>query len=288
MNVLVIGNTSILGERVIDQLKKNNNLNIYTAGRRGNVDLLIDLENEELIEPNGFIFDQIIHCVASFNDDTIGGFIKNAKVNSIGSIKIVDLALKTKCKKIIYISSTSIYQHIDNEYYNSYAITKKHGGEYLKLLCQQHDIKLLELLPSQIYDEFSNQKKHQGLFYFIINQASKGNKLTIDGREDVNRNMIFIGDLVNVIEKCLFTDITGAYPCCSPINYKISEIVELVYREFNKKALYKFDETKVSLKKIYIPDNKNELYDLINYYPKIDLIQGINLIKQNSYETVGL
>ncbi|WP_042471125.1 NAD-dependent epimerase/dehydratase family protein [Bacillus ndiopicus] len=284
MNILVVGNTSIVGKRVIEQLKKNTKCIVYVTGRNKKADIFFDLENEQL-EDNvkGYNFDVIINCAASFDDDSIKGSLKNLKINTMGAVKIVDLALNTKCRRIINLSSISMYSNKENEYYNSYGISKSFASEYFKLLCKQYNIDFCELLPSQIYDEAGEQKKHQGLLYSIIDQVSKKSEITFWGNLDVKRNYIFIKDLVNIIEKVIFSDITGSYPCCYIKSYTLSEIVKIASKVFEQKIQYTFDAKKESLKTIYIPETSYELYEQINYTPQVDLEKGLKLIKKTLY-----
>lgn len=281
MNILVIGNTSIVGKRVIDQFKSRSNCFVYTAGRNMEADIYLDLEDENFIgNVEEYKFDVIVHCAASFEDDSIEGCIKNLKINTVGAIRVVDLALKTQCQRVVYLSSISAYSSKNNEFYNSYGMSKKFAGEYFKMLCNQYKIEYLELLPSQIYDEASEQEKHQGLLYFIIKQASKGEEITFFGEVDVKRNFIFIGDLLNIIERVTFSTITGSFPCCYPESYKLSEIATMAYHTFGFSNFYKFDGSKENLKTIYIPEKSCRLYELINYMPQVSLKVGIQLIKQ--------
>lgn len=285
MNILVVGSSSMVGKRVIKRLKKNEVNNVYTAGRDENdADIFIDLQKmEPKIMSNNLNVDVIIHCAASFSGDDVDGCIKNGIINTIGTIRIAELAIKLKCKKIIYVSTIFSYKHVDNEYYGSYGISKKHGAEYLELICRNAGINFIELLVSQIYDEYGEAKKHQSFFYNIIDKASRGEEITIYGNLDATRNFLFIEDLVAIIERIINKKKIGKFYCCFPRSYKISEVAKVAYSVFGNSGKVNFDLTKDRLKKVYIPSDYDNLYNSINYTPQTDLFKGISLIRTVLY-----
>lgn len=278
MKILITGNTSIVGKSLIKKLKEKNHT-LYTLGRNSQADIYMDLSSDENWNNiDNQEFDLIIHCAASLGMDSVN----NVKTNVLGSLKVIDIAIKSKCKKIIYISTIFTCDELENEYYNSYGISKKFAGEYLSFLCKENDIAYLELLPSQLYDDKGLQIKHQQMFYFIISQASKANEIVLYGNRDVLRNYLFLEDFINIISNCIEKNVRGKYFCCHPKSYKLSEVVKIAYEVFKKPLKYKFDKTKDNIKSVYLPKN-NELYELIGYYPKVDLREGIELIKKKLY-----
>lgn len=283
MKILIIGNTSIVGKKIIKQLESKKDIEIFTAGRSNKPDILLDFDKYSLPgNIDNYKFDLIIHCVANFEEDSVRGSINNIKVNTLGAVNVVEIAIKTKCKRIISLSSISTISHSTNEYYNSYGISKKAASDFFQLLSKEYDIEYLELSPSQIYDDTGEQKKHQSLLYYIIAKASRGENITFYGERDVERNYIFLSDLVNIIEIAALSKITGTFYCCYPKNYKISEIARIAFNIFGHPIQYNFDYNQENLKTIFIP-NDNKLYELINYTPKIDLEEGMMLIKQKLY-----
>lgn len=285
MNILVIGNNSMIGKRLINQLRNQGINNVFTAGRNGNdLDIYIDFEKMDTKILNKDIkVDVIVHCAASFYGDDTEGCTKNVIINSLGAIQIANLSTKLNCKKIIYLSSIFTYKHIENEYYGSYGISKKHGSDYLELICKNEGIDFVELICAQIYDEFGEAKKHQPLFYYIIDKASRGEDIIIYGDLDVTRNFLHVRDLVDIIIRLIDSEIVGSFPCCDLQNYSLSQIASIAYEVFEKKGEICFDSMKENIKKVYIPTDRIKIFNLVNYIPQIDLYHGIRLIKKNLY-----
>ncbi|KPV59752.1 hypothetical protein QJ48_09170 [Paenibacillus sp. A3] len=282
MKIIIVGHTSMVGKRLEEALIKKHE--IITCGRDERSDIYIDLSETHLdsLRDNRLLenVDVIVHCAASFLGNTAEEAITNEIINSVGSLKIGLLAQKVKCKQVIYISSISAYDNVDNEYFGSYGLSKKHGQENLKLICNELGIRYTALLPSQIYDEKGLAQKHQKLFYHFINCAYHGNDINIFGENDAVRNYLYIGDLIEIVVKVVEDKIVGEYPCIYPQSYKLSEIAKFAFEVFGSGGLLKFLKDKPSIPDIFIP-NDIELYKQIHYTPQTDMRTGMTLIKKN-------
>lgn len=139
------------------------------------------------------------------------------------------------------------------------------------------------MICTQIYDEYGEAKKHQPLFYHIIDKASRGEDIIIYGDLDVTRNFLHVRDLVSINIRLIDSGIVGSFPCCNLQNYSLSQIASTAYKVFEKNGEICFDPMKESIKKVYIPSDRIKLFNLINYIPQVDLYQGISLIKKNLY-----
>ena len=75
----------------------------------------------------------------------------------------------------------------------------------------------------------------------------------------------------------------GIFPCVNPISYSVSEVVELIAKVLKRDVEISFDQRKVGLRSIWIPQDFT-LYELLRYYPDINLELGIKMICQaNGY-----
>lgn len=272
----------MVGKRLEEALSKK--YEIITCGRNESSDIYMDLSETHLdsLRDNRLPeeVDVIVHCAASFLGNTAEEAITNEIINSVGSFKIGLLAQKVKCKQVIYISSIFAHGNVENEYFGSYGLSKKHGQENLKLICNELGIRYTALLPSQIYDEKGLAQKHQKLFYHFINCAYHGNDINIFGENDAVRNYLYIGDLIEIIAKVIEGKIVGEYPCIYPQSYKLSEIAKLAFEVFGNGGSVKFLKDKPSIPNTYISEDI-ELYKHIHYTPQTDMRAGLTLIKDN-------
>ncbi len=279
--ILLIGNSSMLGRRIISKLSVNNQ--IFTTGRNDRADVFFDLEHGVSDLPPDLQCSVIVHCAASFGDDTLEGAIKNELINGLGAYHVAKLAVQVKCEQLITISSISVYNHPENEYFGSYSLSKLHGEDILSHYCGISNIQFLSLRLSQMYDETGEARRHQPMFYQIVEKAMHGENIVFYGKKNPLRNFIYVGDVVTIIEQSISKRIGSIFPVVFPESYTLTQISEIAYDVFQKAGRISFLEEKNDIKSIYIPPI-SKLFALIGYTPDTDLRNGISLIRK-SYET---
>lgn len=287
MKVLIVGNKSIVGQRLCRDLSKEHI--VKTTGRTGNPDIYLHLDLPNYREEVGRIneeFDVVIHCAASFRGNDIEDSIDNEMVNSVGALIVGFLAEKVKCKHLIYISTIFTYDVPENGYFGSYGLSKRHGQENLEFMCKRSGIGFTALMPSQIYDEHGLSRKHQPLFYHIIDCALDGRDISFFGSINPVRNFLFVGDLSNIIAKLVNKPIPGTFPCVFPVSYTVSEMAQTAYSVFGTEGQVFFRHEMKDLPTTYIPDD-TRLYQLIGYTPHTDLKSGMLKIRNNMINALG-
>lgn len=273
---LITGNTSMLGKRLAKRL--SGNFRVITAGRKQDADLFLDLADDSPEFPADLRSDVLIHCAASFEDDTLPGIYKNEKINALGVLHVAELAAHVHCRHLIFISSLSAYDHPENEYHGSYGISKSHGEDNLRLVCRIVGIHFTSLRVSQMYDEFGEAKHHQPFLYNLIDRAKSGQDILFYGKKDQTRNYLFVDDVVTVIEKVILKEVYGEYPVLFPESYTLSQIAQTVFRVFGREGRILFDSEKPDIKSVFIPP-LSDLYFRIDYTPQTDLFTGISLLR---------
>ncbi len=277
MKILVIGNTSLVGERLIDELEALGE--VASAGRQGNPDVLFSLTSDEAIR-GGDVFEVIVHCAASFADDSVEGVLQNELVNAAGAARVARLADAVRCRHLIYCGTIFSYQKDENQYLGSYGISKRHGHEILAFACRQNGIRFASLWISQIYDERGKAREHQPALYRMIDDARSGRDLIIPGSSDPGRNFIFLGDLVQMIGRVIARETVGVFPCVNPETLRVSEIAALTLEVFSGSGRVVREPAMADIKSIYIPDGST-LYREIDYLPETSLHDGLHLIREH-------
>lgn len=274
-NVLVIGASSILGRSLVEKFKKNQ---VYTAGRRPGNDVYVDFENGKFSVPKDLRCDYIAHCASSFGgDDPFGGRL-NAIVNIAGIYTVGAISQAVEAKKIVYASSISAYRHPENQYFGSYGISKLHAEEHLALICTWLEISFAAIRYSQFYDDNGLTRKHQPLFFHILNMAKLGRKIVIYGKHDPLRNFLHISDAAAIMERTILSDFIGVAPAIHPRSITLSQFAHLAFKIFGNKPDVEFDASQANLKSIYIPSDLS-LYDQIQREPQIQLQEGLRKLK---------
>ena len=276
MKILINGHSSMIGRRLAQRLSEAHD--VATMGRRAGATFVFDMVGGNSSVPEVGRQDVIIHCAASFNSDSVDGFIANELVNAIGALRMAQIAAASRTSHLIYLSTIFSSDHPNNQYFGSYGLSKRHGKENLEQVCRVLDIGLTTLNLSQVYDESGEAAKHQPFLYKLVSAARSGMDFTIFGKSDPERNYIFVDDVVNIIERVVNERLLGEFSCVFPRSYLISEIAAIAYEVFGCGGQARFDSSKPSLKSTHIPADYR-LYDQLGYHPDIDLRTGLMRIR---------
>ena len=136
------------------------------------------------------------------------------------------------------------------------------------------------MIAAQIYDEFGEARKHQPLFYRIMDAARNGNDFTIYGAADPQRNFLFLGDFAEIVRRVVMRRITGSHPVLHPQSNRLSEIAQTAFQVFGKGGKVMFQRDKPDIPGVYIPA-PGDLPARIEYTPPTGLAAGIELIKNH-------
>ncbi len=278
MKIVIIGNRSMIAKRLGSHF--DGLATVQMTGRNAEAEVQFDLESNYAFDERIGRPDVIVHCAASFRGNEMEGAAQNELVNAAGAFRVAQLARDTKCAHLIYLSSTAIYDHPQNEYFGSYGLSKRHAQENLDWACRQLGVPFTALVVSQVYDEFGAARKHQPLFYRIVDAARQGSDVTFYGKADPERNLLFVGDLAEIVRRVIQFRVTGVHPVVHPKSHRLSEIAETAFQVFGNGGKVIFHKDKPDIPTIYIPAT-TDLYERIEYVPQTGLSAGIGLIKQN-------
>jgi nucleoside-diphosphate-sugar epimerase len=264
----------MLGKRIIQRLGARYAL--VSVGRRGASDIVMDLGDPVSVTPNGRTADVMIHCAASFGGNRIEEVIENEVVNAVGCLRIAQLAAALRCRHLVYVST--IFALAENVRGRSYGLSKRHGQENLELACGELGMDLTILSVTQVYDDLGEARKHQPILYRIIDCAREGRAFQFFGDQDPLRNLLFVEDLVSVIERVVDRRATGSHAVVHPVSYRFSQIVALAFSVFGRSPNIVRCPDKPSIPSYWYPAD-TALYDLIGYRPETDLRTGIAMIR---------
>jgi nucleoside-diphosphate-sugar epimerase len=271
MKVALVGVTSSISRSLMPLFKDK--AEIITLGRK-DADVIIDLNNfSEQISLDKNI-DVIIHTSAHFGGITYEAISEAVMVNVQGALKMMHAAHVAEVKHFVYISS--IYSNLrpSSNLYSIYSVTKRFSEEILKLYCKGKDIKLTILRPSQIYGNFESNQINQPFFYSIIQKVKNNEEVVFYGRHDPVRNFIHINDVAEIIFRVVERRIEGDFDCVFNDNITFTDIASAAKSVFRSNSRILFDGSRPDIEDNVIPINTS-LYDLIDYYPKITIEEGI-------------
>ena len=248
--------------------------------------------------------DIVINCAAitSGAKDIISKPYIHVTDNNIINSIVVESSFKNQIKHLIMLSCTLMYEssntslkesdlNLNKAIYNKYF-----GGAWMKIYMEKMSeffskiskTKFTIIRHSNIYgphDKFDLKKSH--VFGASINKViNSNNKVTILGKGEEKRDLLYIDDLVNFIEKTIskqknkFRIYNCGYGEYVSVNFLVKKIIQISGKKLKINHKKNFDSlnTKVKL------NCKLALKEL-NWKPKVTLNKGIektiNWYKEN-------
>jgi len=250
---------------------------VTKAGRQGadfTIDLAAPYQRLKCISPH----DALVHVAADFGGSTPDDLDRATRVNCLGALNVCRIASDLGVKIVVLISSISSTYKSGDSYFGSYSLTKRHGEEIAQLYCQENSMRLAILRPSQIYNDDSTCRKHQELFYRIIDSASNGEDIKIFGSNNAIRNYIHIDDVAEIVTRIVEKNVVGVFDCPHPENVCLSQLAQMAQAVFSRGGHVKFMPEKPNIADLPIRSG-NQIFQTVNYIPRISLAEGIQRIK---------
>ena len=163
--------------------------------------------------------------------------------NLSGTIKIIELCLKTTNKKIIFSSSMSIYGEAKrrvNENYkvdpkSFYGLSKLSAEKYIHKY-QKKGINFVILRLFNVYGPGQNfDNKLQGMVSIYLEQVINNKKLIIKGSKNRFRDFIYIDDVIEILDKVRFKVKCNnqTFNVGSGKKYRVSKLIAIILQHFN-------------------------------------------------------
>jgi UDP-glucuronate decarboxylase len=295
--ILVTGGAGFIGSHLCEELLKNNNnyiicMDNLSTGYKTNISHLINNTNFEfifhdIINPINLLVDEIYNFASPASPPQ---YQKNPvftfKTNVIGSMNMLDLALKNKAK-IMQASTSEIYgdplEHPQKESYFGNVNTigprscydeGKRAAETIFFDYKRNfgiDIKIIRIFNT--YGERLDKNDGRVISNFI-NQAIKNEDITIYGDGSQTRSFQYVSDLISGILKVMNSNETGPFNIGNPIEYNMLDLAEIIRRKTNSKSKIIFKDLPIDDPKIRKPDISS-MKSKFDWEPKVSLDEGL-------------
>lgn len=271
MKILLAGGNSSLANALRSPLESF--AEVLTAGRDG-CDLELDLSwpADRFALPDGL--DAVINLAAHFGGNDFNAMLAAETVNVLGALNLAHACARAQVGHLVQVSS--IFAALDeaSPFFNSYALSKRHGEELARLYCRSAGLPLAIIRPGQLYGEGEAFRRHQPFMYALMDRAQRGEDIVLFGSNDAQRNFIHIDDVAEVIARVVRQRVEGRYVCAGLSNVRFSEIAAAAVAAFGTGSTIRFDAERPD-----VPDNAvradDALYRLIDYFPRISLERGL-------------
>ncbi|MDR1280051.1 MAG: NAD-dependent epimerase/dehydratase family protein [Opitutaceae bacterium] len=230
--------------------------------------------------------DTIVHLISTTlpqtsNDDPA----YDTQTNLIGTISMLDLAVKHKVRRFLYASSGgTIYGNPQSDIISenhptnprcSYGIVKLAVEKYLRLYHEIHGLSTLVLRLANPFGEHQRTDNKFGVISTFCHKAVLDECIEIWGDGTVIRDFIYISDLIDALIAALTSPLTGTeINIGSGKGYSINEVIATIEKVLRRKIRTEllparnFDVPKVVL-------DISQAERLLRWHPRIPLEEGI-------------
>jgi len=298
MKILVTGGAGFIGSNVVDAFIEAGHqvaiVDNLTTGKKENINpkaefFPVDLRDGRLHEVLAEFNPAIISHLAAQIDvrKSVTDPIYNAQVNDIGTLNLLEGAIKTKIKKFIFSSTGgAIYGEVTKqsgadenhpqEPISPYAITKRTVEMYLYAYHVLHGLTYTVLRYGNVYGPRQDPLGEAGVIAIFCGKMLKGETPTIFGDGKQLRDYVYVRDVAAANLLALEKGDNQIYNIGTGIGVSVNELFA------HLKELMKFPQDV-----IYAPPRAGELFRSVldankikkelGWEPTVDIKQGLAL-----------
>ncbi len=272
MKILVTGGAGFIGSNVADAYIEAGHevavVDNLTTGKRENLNpkarfYEIDIrDREKLVQAVLEFSPEVINHHAAQIDvrKSVADPVYNAEVNELGTLNLLEAAVKSKIRKIIYASTGgAIYGEVGRksgadeghpqEPISPYAITKRAAEMYLHAYKVNQGLNYTVLRYGNIYGPRQDPLGEAGVIAIFCGKMLKGEQPTIFGDGNQLRDYCYVGDVAELNLLALGRGDNQIYNVGTGTGTSVNDLF------VNLKALMKFEKNAV-----YAPPRTGELF----------------------------
>ncbi|MDA0738048.1 MAG: GDP-mannose 4,6-dehydratase [Nitrospirae bacterium] len=295
MNVLVTGGAGFIGSHVVDRFVQEGHqvsvIDNLVTGKRKNVNREAVLYKHDICSSRlDRIFKRehpvvIVHLAAQMNvRRSTEDPMFDANVNILGTINLLQLAVKYGVRKVVFASSGGAVYGEQHQFPASenhptaplspYGISKLSCEFYLDYFRQMAGLGFTALRFGNVYGPRQNPEGEAGVIAIFTQQLLKGQQSLINGNGLQTRDYVYVRDVVEAVMIASDQQVNGIYNVGTGEETTVNDIFEQL------KAL-----TKVENKELHGPVKKGEqLRSVLNcsklteetgWEPTVTLAEGL-------------
>jgi UDP-glucose 4-epimerase len=256
---MITGGQGFIGSHLVDSLSMSGKDNIVVLGRselaRGSfIDqslfsyYKIDTADDTLVAKIVKKHDVEVVYHAAWGNLNAGAqkdAIEDINLNVISSVKLLDVCVKAKVRRFIYLSSGgTVYgvpqaELVTEEHpkmpFSAYGVSKLTVENYLRMYSMFYGIESVVVRPSVPYGPRQNPLKGQGAVSTFLYKAINRQPITIWGDGSAARDFFYISDLIDALVACLTvpSDTNAVFNLAGERLYKLSDLIHLISQEID-------------------------------------------------------
>lgn len=296
-HILITGGTGFIGSHIVENLlNTQHQITVLTtsSGIHPNIAPFIDkiklvrgsFGDQVLMEQLLTGVDYLIHLawssvpkVASDNP------AYDAQTNVIGGIYLLQAAVKTNVKKIIFISTGGAlygipqYTPIDEQHplrpISAYGISKMSFERYLHFFFKNHQLDYTILRVANAYGTRQNLTKGQGVIGIWLDKIRKNDTIEIWGDGTIIRDYIYVADIAKAVVKAV--DYQGkrkVFNLGAGKGYSLNQILETCQKIYPQKLAVSY----LAGRSFDVPINVLDITKIqqeFDWHPTTSLTEGL-------------
>ncbi len=215
MRVLVTGGAGFIGSHVVNAMLAAGHevvvVDDLSHGCRENLPaevrlFVLDIRSPELAAVYADTRPEIVchHAAQVSVSRSIAAPVEDAALNVVGTVNVLDQAVKHDVRKVIYISSAAIYgnpqyQPCDELHpidpLSPYGLTKRTGEDYVKLFHTLYNLQYTIFRYANVYGPRQDTQGEAGVIALFTRRMLDGEATTIHGDGHQTRDFIYVGDI---------------------------------------------------------------------------------------------
>ena len=295
MKVLVTGGAGFIGSHIVDRLAEEGHqvvvVDNLSSGKKKNVNRAaslykVDIQSSRLERvfrnerPN-----VVMHLAAQINmRRSVEDPIADAHVNILGTINVLQQAVRHGSRKVIFSSSGSaiygeqeLYPAPESHSTNPtspYGISKLCGEHYLSYFRRTSGIQVISLRYAHVYGPRQNSEGQTGVISIFLQKMLNNEQPIIHGNGRQTRDFVFVDDVAEASLAALGHDSYGTYNVGTGVETSINELFRMLV-----------GLTGASCKEVHGPAKQGEqmrsaidpakIRQDLGWEPKVDLGEGL-------------
>lgn len=282
-NILITGGAGAIGGVLASRLAEISSnvivLDDLSSGYKSNVPGDVEFAEGSILDDNLLLsifkrgIDVIFHLAACFaNQNSIDHPELDLAVNGMGTLKLLEYAVKYKADKFIYSSSSCV----DKSIHTPYALSKRLGEEYTFLYGKQYGLNVTVLRYYNSYGPGDRPGVYRSVIPNFIHSVLKGEDMIITGHGSETRDFTYVDDVVEgTILACSESTDGELFNIGSGKRTKIIDLAIAIQDAAagNSNIVFKprrsWDTVGDRVAEISLAEKR------LGYHPKVDLKQGL-------------
>lgn len=246
MRILVTGGAGFIGSHLVDSLVKEGHeilvIDDLSTGKKEYVNKQARLEILDVVDKKSakvvanFSPDIVYHLAAQKNVRvSLEDPVLDARTNILGSLNLLNQAIKSQVKKFIFVSTCGIYGDTNNlptdelaevKPLSPYILNKLTIEKYLHILCQDK-IKWAAPRLANVYGPRQDPYGEAGVIAILLDDAVNNKTFYINGDGQQTRDYIYVEDVVQALLAFMDTA-EGIYNIGTGVETSLLDLIDTV------------------------------------------------------------